>query len=615
MNPEKIIPNEIESIGHCISDAINQYDTINTTVNDIPPDYHVLFILVRNITIQGVTYSVPANSTKEKIFYEAVENFKHSVENFAKHNVHVVPTVKIIGSFTMPSDTSRHYLIYEDLLSDLKKFSSVGLYDAVIAATDACGILGVTTITTFQYEDVMHGFSHCQIYPDDSSRVNQGYSMEYPHLTTTNLFIHEWMHQLEFYRGGVLNRYYPYTHGYQNPTDYGYSWDTTYFDDQSEYPHIVEATFTSFYRAVLACELTYNNGSTSRVVGMFPSYWRITPRKFVIGRYLVQDGSGDYYYNNNGQHPTSSTLSNSMEYVWTVYCSFSNGAFRVRNFSSIGNAELNENEIENSTFTRVGPYDEGQYYLVNQPPNEQILSYTNNNVLKIEDYRNNYTKTFNLEYYSELYFTLTASELTNKYLDLYNNWNNEDNTVNLGGWSGYPTAQTWQYRFNGNAYKIMPLKSPTRSLSFHNNALHITSVSNIQNWCPELISNGKYIFPGKYKIKNADPDVNQYLKIDGTNLKLSNTGTTWTIQELGDNYYSISYSNSTTTYYIYVYNGSIVKATTSSVINDTKSWKLILKDDKKFVLIPKISLNCGIASTTSGSTLSGSPTEFILIKV
>ena len=236
----------------------------------------------------------------------------------------------------------------------------------------------------------------------------------------------------------------------------------------------------------------------------------------------------------------------------------------------------------------------------------------------MEGYKGNYTKTFNLEYYSELYFTLTASELTNKYLDLYNNWNNEDNNVNLGGWSGFPTAQTWQYRFDGTDYKIMPLKSPTRSLSFHDNALHITSVSNIQNWCPKHISNGKYIFPGTYKIKKAG--FNQYLTYSGSNLKLSTSGKTWTIQELGNNYYSISNSNGTSTYYFdvlntYDFDGNIVQVHTATSYTDAQSWRIILTSNNNFIIVPQVSLTRGITSTTSNSTLSTSPTEFCLVKV
>ena len=136
-------------------------------------------------------------------------------------------------------------------------------------------------------------------------------------------------------------------------------------------------------------------------------------------------------------------------------------------------------------------------------------------------YRSNSMQTFDLKYYSELYFSLKASNLSDKYLDLQNDYDIEDNAVNLYVWTSYPTAQTWQYRFYNDNYKIMPLRSPTRSLSFHNSALHINSVSNVQNWRPELVANGKYIFPGNYKIKTT---TGFYLTYSGNTLYLSYTG-------------------------------------------------------------------------------------------
>ena len=206
------------------------------------------------------------------------------------------------------------------------------------------------------------------------------------------------------------------------------------------------------------------------------------------------------------------------------------------------------------------------------------------------------------------------------YLDLYNNWNNEDNIVNIGNLTSYPTAQTWQYRFDGTDYKIMPLKSPTRSLSFHDNALHITSVSNIQNWRPELISNGKYVFDGKYKIKLANSDVNQYLKRIDNDIKLSNSGTTWIIESLDNNYYSITCLSAASSYYFNLVDnadeeGKAVRANISTQADDAKTWKIMMKNNGNVIIVPKVSLTRGIKSTTTGSTLSTSKTEFRLIKV
>lgn len=625
MNIEKIVSNEITDIQNCISAAITQYNDeksiVNKTPNVIPPDYHVLFILVRKIRINGVVYSVEVNSTNENIFREAVENFKYSVEEFSKHNVHIIPTIKVIEDEVQPSDSNRRYLIFQDIHDYLKSYSTAGLYDAVIVATSECTLGGaVTTIGMFQYEVVMHGFTHIEICSSDSTRAGNGYPMEYPHLITTNYFIHEWMHQLETYRNNIA-AVYPDTHGYLNPSSLGYDWDKHYFDDTTQYEHIVEHSDdddkkTSFYRAVLAGEIKYTSGGNTLYIGMFPLFWKVTPRKTLIGRYFVQNMSNQYYYNDNGAYDVSSNLTNEIKYVWNVFYSFLSNNNRIFSFDPC-DAEIPYSMISSLKFTRVGPYDEGEYCLVNVTLNDSVLGYTSSNTLNTVAYRSNSMQTFMLNNYSELYFSLAATELSEKYLNLTNNYDIEDNTVSLYGWTGYPTAQTWQYRFNGNNYKIMPKQSPTRSLSFHDSGLHITSTSNIQNWRPELISNGKYVIPGTYKIKTAS---NYYLSHSGNTLKLSTTGETWTLTPTNDNYYNITVSSGGTTYYFDVLNGYDIEGNTVQIqygtgFIDAQSWKLMLRNDGSVIIVPRVSLSRGIKSTTTGSTLSTSPTAFYLEKV
>lgn len=49
-----------------------------------------------------------------------------------------------------------------------------------------------------------------------------------------------------------------------------------------------------------------------------------------------------------------------------------------------------------------------------------------------------------------------------RYLDLNNNWDVEDNTMSFHIWTGYETAQTWQFRYMDDDYDVMPLASPMR---------------------------------------------------------------------------------------------------------------------------------------------------------
>jgi hypothetical protein len=617
MNIEKSISAELSAIGQYISAAVTQYQDQGTTPNNIAPDYHVLFILVKKIKIEGATYST--TSTMEAIFKEAVVNFKHSVEKFAKYNVHIVPTIKEISA-TVSIEGTRHYLIYEDIYNSddscyLRDYTSVGLYDAVIVASAPCNMGGaVTTLGMFQFENILHGFTHAEICTGDSSLINHGYDNSYPHLTTTNYFIHEWLHQLEGYRSTVVSDF-PDTHGYTDPSAYGYTWEDDYFDDTSVYPHVVEPYLTSFYRAVLAAEVTHATQSGSRAIGMFPLLWKITPRKLLIGRYIVQNSAGtSYYYNNNGSYSTSANLTNSISYVWNVYYSLANSSLKIRNYK--GNTATLSISYTTLKFTRVGPYDEGEYLLVNTSLSETVLGYTSNNALAMYNYRSNTTQTFRLEYFSELYFKLSPQTNLSYFLDLYNNWDTEDNTVSLYTWTGYPEAQTWQYRYDGSDYKIMPLKSPHRSLSFHDNGLHITSTANVQKWRPELVSNGKFVFEGNYKIKASN---GKYLTFSGNTLKLSTTPKVWTITAYSDNYYKIHCTSGSTTYYIDVLNaydieGNTVQVQYATSYTDAQTWKFMLQNDGTVLIVPRLSLRRGISSTTSSSTLTTSPMSFELIK-
>ena len=347
---------------------------------------------------------------------------------------------------------------------------------------------------------------------------------------------------------------------------------------------------------------------------MFPLLWKITPRKLLIGRYIIQNSSGAYYYSNNSTYSTSSSLSNNVSYIWNIYYSLSSSALKIRNY--IGSAATISASYTSLTCTRVGPYDEGEYLIVNSTLGGMILGYTADNSLNMYNYRSNTTQTFNLEHHTELYFKLNPQTVSNYFLDLHNNWDIEDNTVNLYTWSGYPEAQTWQFRYDGSGYKIMPLKSPYRSLSFHDAALHITSVANLQSWRPELVTNGKYIFEGNYKIKATN---GKYLTFSGNTLKLSTTGKVWTITAYSDNYYRIHCTSGSTIYYIDVLNaydleGNTVQVQYATSYTDAQTWKFMLQNDGTVLIVPRLSLSRGISSTTTSSKLTTSPMSFYLIK-
>lgn len=270
------------------SDLLQQYLLQDKTANEEKPDYHILMLLVKQLSINGVSYTVSEDD--EKIFYAASENFRRSVQCFSCNNVNIILHIKEISENVNIYGGSRNYLIFEDLSSYLDKFFSEVPFDAVIAASAQCGYVGaVTTLSMFQWKTPCYGFTHSVIVSDDKRLLGITQPPSYPYLVTTNFFIHEWLHQLEGYRKELYGIIYPFTHVYTS--DYhdacedwqfrdNYSWDKEYFSDREKYPYIAEPYITSFYRAVLSCEVIYKTPDMSegRYVGMYPLFWKLTPR-------------------------------------------------------------------------------------------------------------------------------------------------------------------------------------------------------------------------------------------------------------------------------------------------------------------------------------------------
>jgi hypothetical protein len=158
MNIERNISDEVSSITALIQTAEAEYTSGQVVKRSIPADYRVLFVLFRSVTVSGVTYTVDAGSTKEKIFYEAVTNFKHSVENFANGNVHIIPIIKEVTQNVVSSITT--YLQHSDIASILLDLAPAGMYDAVITASGPnwgwvvehlleCSIITIIVTTAF----------------------------------------------------------------------------------------------------------------------------------------------------------------------------------------------------------------------------------------------------------------------------------------------------------------------------------------------------------------------------------------------------------------------------------------------------------------------------------
>lgn len=322
-----------------LRNARAEYTNGKAEKNSVPADYRVLFVLFRSVTISDRVYTIDKDSVKEKIFYEAVSNFKYSAENFADGNVNIIPVIKeVISNVVSKSDT---YLKHEDISDILAEISPVGVYDAVFSVSAPDWVWGGGTLAQMFSSSInnnhsFYGYSGCSInMTKDPENVGKGFDRKYPYLITTNIFIHEWLHQLESYRNVLKDLYgesiiYPFVHAYycnyqNDPSEdwmnmKSYKWNEDYFSDEKTYPHVAERRITSFYRAVLACDIEYIPRNNHKV-GMYPSFWQITPHKIVFGRYIIQDSHSRYLFGSERFSITrrSRSLKNSKKYHWNVF--------------------------------------------------------------------------------------------------------------------------------------------------------------------------------------------------------------------------------------------------------------------------------------------------------
>ena len=647
---EENLISKMNYISDLIKSAESAYISGKIKNKSIPADYKILFILFRSITVLNKEYTIDKNSIKEKIFYEAVINFKYSVENFTNRNTHIIPKIKEINQNI--NCTFPNYLQFGDIISFVNDIAPAGLYDAIIGVSGVDDfILGVTPSSMFN-NDILsnysfYGYSSCIIYLEkDENSVGKGYDKNYPYLVTTNIFIHEWLHQLEGYRDIIKvngqNIIYPFTHAYyenyqQNPIDNwmkkdNYKWDKNYFNDKTKYPNIVEPELSSFYRAVLSCDIEYiidNNHN----VGMYPEFWDLTPNKIVLGRYIIQDLNNSLYFYSRYSSDTdynSDTLSNEIGFYWDIYYDIwtnnNNNSNNLIRKSCIKRDYNHELDLKNSKCIKIGIFEEGEYYIINKTLNKVLSFSVNNNEIlipKVEEYQKSEFQIFKLSHYANCFYKISPVNTLIRYLDLDNNWNIENNTVKFHYWTGYISAQTWQFQYiDDNNCNIIPLASTSRSLSYYDNSLHIVSItnnSNNQKWKLEKVNDGKFIFDGKYIIK--DSLTNKYLYGEGNILKLDTLYTVWTIAKLDDNYYTISYSFKGNIKYIDAIKDNENEQYNIEINNKNENnygqrWKFILNFDGRVILKPKLAIDRGLKfNDLSSLILSNDFGTFSIVRI
>ena len=166
------------------------------------------------------------------------------------------------------------------------------------------------------------------------------------------------------------------------------------------------------------------------------------------------------------------------------------------------------------------------------------------------------------------------------------------------------------------------MASTTRSLSYHDNNLYIVSInnnSNNQKWKLENVNNDKFIFDGKYIIK--DSLTNKYLYGEGHNLKIDSLFTVWTIVKLDDNYYTISYNFEGNIKYIEALKDNENEQYNIEINNKNENnygqrWKFILNSDGTVILKAKLPINKGLkCNDLSSLILSKDFGKFSIIRI
>ena len=141
-----------------------------------------------------------------------------------------------------------------------------------------------------------------------------------------------------------------------------------------------------------------------------------------------------------------------------------------------------------------------------------------------------------------------------------------------------------------------------QELSYYNNNLHLISlINNTKNQKRKLekVNNGKFIFDGKYIIK--DSLTNKYLYGEGNNLKLDSLYTVWTIVKLDYYYFTISYNFEGNIKYIEALKDNENEQYNIEINNNNENnygqrWKFILNSDGTLIIRPKLAIDKGLKS-------------------
>lgn len=318
----------------------------NTSANSEIPKLRILF--VRCNTLNGQTLDTIDNG----IYARMIPQFESFVESFSNYKVDVVVEQRIIGSVV----TSNEFVDYFDIQTELDRLAPFGTYDSVIVLGKD-GVLSGNPITTINAFDKNTGFgyTYCPISLIDRSIDWENCN----HLYTTEIVLHEWLHQLEAFLL-VEGFDFPCVHGYlesrsrmNNSSEYdnsatdGCSYEIIFGQSKDnllngiepliDYNEIsntggryewditvstgIEPVLTSYYKAMLDGTLR----ESSHKVGMCPTAWQFFNCSTMFGRYYMQNSNNYYKYLHNNAILLSDNVINNDEYKWDIALKFPEG--------------------------------------------------------------------------------------------------------------------------------------------------------------------------------------------------------------------------------------------------------------------------------------------------
>ena len=288
-------PDEMETIEEyfnrdwdILQNARTQALAEDRTPLSTPAIQKILFVACTNTSLAGTTYLM--DEMQKQFFRDVAKNYEEVVEYYSNYNVDIQTDILFIDRNVVVPDENPAWVKQDLIQQELNIHAPVGAYDGILvsAARNLPNVhMGVKTAG---YEN-LYGYSWLKLYiptggstPPTSTTYTVPKANEAPFLST-DVAIHEWLHQLEFF-SGLLDYTFPATHAYMGPPD---------FPEYVKYPSDPVWDFTAYYRDYVSGNVLYSSGGVTRKIGMFPLMWRISPR-FLNSEavYIINEANGLY---------------------------------------------------------------------------------------------------------------------------------------------------------------------------------------------------------------------------------------------------------------------------------------------------------------------------------